>query len=74
MTTDAQETKPRKRLFSPLDIQEEGGPTPTRQAKLRMRGDFCPHVKICGRVYYLAEDWENYLRSQRRSSTQATAA
>lgn len=57
------------RLLSPLHIAEQGGPPPGLQAKLRMTGKFCPHLKIGGRIYYTVEDWESYLAGQRRRST-----
>ena len=57
------------RLLSPQHIAEQGGPSPQRQAKLRMTGEFCPHLKIGGRIYYKVDDWESYLAGQRRRST-----
>jgi hypothetical protein len=62
-----------RRLISPEHIEAEGGPSRQRQAKLRMTGEFCPHVKIGGRVYYTVEDWESFLASQRRRSTSELA-
>jgi hypothetical protein len=39
------------------------------QAKGRLHGDFCPHLKRGRRVYYLKSDVEAWLLSLRRTST-----
>lgn len=59
-----------KKLLSPAEIHAEGGPSPSRQKKLRMHpGAFCPHIKIGASIYYERDEWERWLATRRRTHT-----
>jgi hypothetical protein len=58
-----------KVLLTPKYIEKVEGIPQSTQAKGRMRGDFCPFVKIGRRVYYTQDDFDAYVSSHRRRST-----
>lgn len=60
-----------KFLLTPDDVAQEGISKST-QAKGRMTGSFCPHIKRGRSVFYLRSDFEAWLVSLRRRSTSDT--
>jgi hypothetical protein len=67
MTNDVSQQS--KVLLTPEDVATTYSIPESTQAKGRMTGGFCPHIK-CGRsVFYLKSDLENWIASLRRAST-----
>ena len=61
-----------KVLLTDDDVYEIYGIPQSTQAKGRMTGDFCPHIKRNRSVYYLRSDFDAWLISLRRRSTSDT--
>ena len=58
-----------KLLLTDVDVYEIYGIPQSTQAKGRMTGNFCPHIKRGRSVFYLRSDFEAWLVSLRRRST-----
>lgn len=63
-----------KFLLTDRDIESVYGIPRSTQAKGRMTGNFCPHIKRGRSVFYLRTDLENWLCGLRRRSTSENAA
>jgi predicted DNA-binding transcriptional regulator AlpA len=61
-----------KLLLTARDVENVYGIPRSTQAKGRMTGRFCPHVKRGRSVFYLKADIEAWLSSLRRVSTSDT--
>jgi len=61
-----------KLLLTPEDMAQTYGIPESTQAKGRMSGGFCPHIKRGRSVFYLKSDIEAWLVSLRRASTSDT--
>ena len=58
-----------KALLTDYDVAFVYGIPRSTQAKGRMKGGFCPHIKRGRSVYYLKSDFDNYIAGLRRIST-----
>ena len=58
-----------KLLLTDRDVESVYGIPRSTQAKGRMTGGFCPHIKRGRSVYYLKADLESYIAGLRRRST-----
>ena len=63
-----------KVLLTDRDVEAIYGIPRSTQAKARMTGDFCQHIKRGRSVYYIREDLDRYLQSLRRRSTSDSCA
>ena len=61
-----------KVLLTPEDVAKTYSIPESTQAKGRMTGGFCPHIKRGRSVFYLKSDIEAWLASLRRCSTSDT--
>ncbi len=62
-----------KLLLTDRDVEELFGIPRSTQAKGRMTGNFCPHIKRGRSVFYLRSDMETWLAGLRRQSTSDNA-
>ena len=58
-----------KVLLTDRDVENVYGIPRSTQAKGRMKGGFCPHIKRGRSVYYLKSDLDYYFAGLRRRST-----
>jgi hypothetical protein len=56
-------------LLTDLDVEFFYRIPRSTQAKGRMRGGFCPHIKRGRSVYYLKSDFDEWIAGLRRRST-----
>jgi hypothetical protein len=58
-----------KVLLNDRDVETIYGIPRSTQAKGRMKGGFCPHIKRGRSVFYLRSDFDQWLGNLRRTST-----
>ena len=63
-----------KILLTPQDVFVAYGFPMSTQAKGRMTGNFCPHIKRGRSVFYLKSDMESWIASLKRRSTSDVSA
>jgi hypothetical protein len=63
-----------KILLTDRDVENIYGIPRSTQAKGRMNGGFCPHIKRGRSVYYLKSDFDVWIGSLRRRTTSESVA
>jgi hypothetical protein len=58
-----------KVLLTDRDVESIYGIPRSTQAKGRMSGDFCPHIKRGRSIFYKRDDLDSWINSLRRRST-----